>query len=353
MGRVLACGAAMMSLVVGLAAAAGPADEEVPTPFARFEPMIGGWKGTAQPSTNRFKGWQEKHAWAWKFAKGVPVGMTVAVEGGKVFTRGELTFDPRTSRYTLAATTPEGKPVVFAGVPTTDGKGLVLDRANATPEGKERLTIRPNSSGIRYTMLLDVQAPGAPQYKNTLQVGLTKEGESFAAGGEAANLPKCILTGGSATLTVTYNGKSYPVCCTGCRDEFNENPEKYVARAEAKAAAVGDMPARAAKPAAAPARGSSEFDGLIDEPKAKAMPKGSTPKAAAPPADEAKPAGKAASVKKDSPEARAASDLRLGQAFERAGKAAQALDYYKGIVKKYPDTDAARTAADRIKALEK
>ncbi len=349
MGRVLTCGAAMVSLMAALSAA-GPAEDEVPAPFARFESMVGGWKGTAQPAANRLKGWQEKHSWAWKFLKGTPVGMTLTVEGGKVFTRGELSFDPKTSRYKLAATAPDGKPVVFAGASTPDGKGVVLDRVNATPEGKERLTIRPNSSGIRYTMLLDLQPIGAPQYKNILQVGLTKEGESFAAGGEAANLPKCILTGGSATLTVTFNGKSYPVCCTGCRDEFNDNPEKYVARAEAKAKAGGDMPAKAAKPAT-PSRSPSEFEGLVDEPKAKAMPKGAKPRADAPTAEE-KSAAKPA-PKKDSPEAKAASDLRLGHAFERAGKTQQALDYYKGIVKKYPDTDAARTAAERIKALDK
>ena len=349
MGRVLTYVAGLLA-VAAVVSAASPADEEVPAPFARFESMVGGWKGTAQPAANRFKGWQEKHSWAWKFAKGTPVGMTLTIEGGKVFTKGELTFDPKSGRYTLAATDSAGKPITFSGTSTADAKGLVLDRTNPTSEGKERLTIRPNSSGIRYTMLLDVEPPGAPQYKNTLQVGLTKEGESFAAGGEAANLPKCILTGGSASMSVTFNGKSYPVCCTGCRDEFNENPEKYVARAEAKAAAGGDKPAPAAKPAAA-SRGASEFEGLVDEPKAKAMPKGSRPKADAPAVDD-KPAPKAA-PKKDSPEAKAASDLRLGQAFERAGKAKQAVDTYKALVKKYPDTTAATTAADRIKALDK
>jgi YHS domain-containing protein len=311
--------------------------------------MVGAWKGQAVPAANRLKGWPEKHSWAWKFAKGTPVGMTLAVEGGKVFTRGELTFDPRTSRYTLAATDPAGKPVGFSGAPSADNKALVLERT--TSEGKERLSIQSAGGGIRYVMKLDRQAVGAPQFKNAIEVGLTKEGESFAAGGESSNLPKCILTGGSATLSVTFNGKSYPVCCTGCRDEFNENPQKYVARAEARAAAGGssEKVGPAAKPSA-PSRGASEFEGLVDEPKA--MPKSSAKKAATPAAEEAKPAAKS-TPKTGTPEAKAASDLRLGQAFERAGKPDRALDTYKVLVKKYPDTDAAKTAADRIKALEK
>ena len=34
---------------------------------------------------------------------------------------------------------------------------------------------------------------------------------------------------------VTYKGKDYYVCCSGCRDEFKANPEKYIKEAEAKA----------------------------------------------------------------------------------------------------------------------
>jgi YHS domain-containing protein len=36
---------------------------------------------------------------------------------------------------------------------------------------------------------------------------------------------------------VSYNGKDYYVCCSGCRDAFKENPEKYIKEAEAKAKA--------------------------------------------------------------------------------------------------------------------
>jgi YHS domain-containing protein len=350
MGRLLAGVASVLVTLAALLSATASAapDDEVPAPFARFEGMIGGWKGMASPTVNRLKGWQESHSWAWKFVRGNPVGMTLAIEGGKVFTKADLNFDAKTRRYSLAATDPAGKPIVYSGSLSADGKGLVLDRTEPTPEGKERVTIRPNASGVRYTMVVEHQAPGAPQYKKAIEVGLTKEGESFAAGGGASDLPKCIITGGSATLSVMYNGKTYPLCCTGCRDEFNDNPEKYVARLAARAAAEGDKPA-ATKPAAG--RTSGEFEGLVeDQPKAKGK---TMPKAKADdPADD-KPATKPAAKAKDSPEDRAARDLRMGQQSERNGKTKVALDYYRGIVKKYPDTDAAKTAAERVKALDK
>ena len=339
MTRLIGSGMAVLLVMVG---ATIGADDEVPAPFARFETMVGGWKGTARPATNKVRGWPETHSWAWKFAKGTPVGMTLNVEGGKVFTRGQLAYDDASRTYILDALDPAGKPIQYKGKPSTDGKGLVLDREGETPEGKERVTIRPNASGIRYTMMVDRQAPGAPQYKNAIEVGLTKEGESFAAGGAEANGPKCILTGGSATMTVTHNGKSYPVCCTGCRDEFNDNPEKYVARAEARAKADGDKPAAAVKPAAGSSSG--EFDGLVDTPKSGAMPKSRSPGAKKDEASTPKATGVATKAERE---------LRLGQAYEKAGKADAALKSYRGIIKDYPGTSAAKAAAARIEALDK
>ncbi len=342
MTRVMACGLAVAVLValMALGSAAGPVDDEIPAPFARLEGLVGSWKGTARPSANKVRGWPESHAWAWKFAGGAPVGMILAVEGGKVVARGELGYDPATGRFTLAATDPAGKPATYVG-PAPAGKDLVLDRAGpAADGGKERLTIRPNSNGIRYTMLVDRQAPGAPQYKNAIEVGLTREGEAFAAGGPAGvEGPKCIITGGAASLTVSYNGTSYPLCCTGCRDEFNDNPDKYIARAAQKAAAEGDRPAP-------PGRASGEFDGLLDAPRSAAMP-------AAKGKGEATPAaGEPATRAKDGPADRATREYRLGQALEKAGKTRRALDTYRGIVRKYPGTPAATDAAGRIKALD-
>jgi len=338
MKRFMACGlAALLTLAISDSATVGAVDE-IPAPFAPFEAMVGGWKGTGVPSANRLKGWSESHSWAWKFVKGVPVGMTLSIEGGKVFTKGDLRFDPATKKYALAAIDSAGKPLTYIGIIAPDGKSLVLDRAEPTPEGKERLTIRPN--GVRYTMVFDRQAPGAPQYKKVIEAGLTKEGESFAAGGGASNLPKCIITGGAAGMTVSFNGTTYPICCTGCRDEFNENPEKYVARAAAKLATEGDKPTVAAPPAAAPGRGDNEFEGLVEPPKPKAAPKTK----AAPSVD--KPAAKG------DPEALAACALNLGKAYERGGKTKQALDSYQDILKKYPETEAAKTARERIEAME-
>ena len=35
-------------------------------------------------------------------------------------------------------------------------------------------------------------------------------------------------------MAVTYKGETFYVCCSGCRDAFNENPEKFIKEYEAK-----------------------------------------------------------------------------------------------------------------------
>ena len=45
-----------------------------------------------------------------------------------------------------------------------------------------------------------------------------------------------VFTDPRGTSTVSYMGQTYYVCCTGCRDEFNANPTKYIDEYKAKQA---------------------------------------------------------------------------------------------------------------------
>ncbi|MBV9126060.1 MAG: YHS domain-containing protein [Planctomycetes bacterium] len=50
---------------------------------------------------------------------------------------------------------------------------------------------------------------------------------------------ECIVTGGLGTIPVSYKGITYYVCCTGCKQAFEDNPEKILKEA-AKRKARGD-----------------------------------------------------------------------------------------------------------------
>src|SRR5262249_53456152 len=112
-GRLAGLLGAMLGLPAALPAGAGGGD--IPRPLAPFEHMIGSWKGQGIPTANRIRGWSEKHLWAWKFARGVPVGMSIVFEGNKTLARAELTCDADGKQYRLQGTDPDGKPVAFVG----------------------------------------------------------------------------------------------------------------------------------------------------------------------------------------------------------------------------------------------
>src|SRR4051812_49511421 len=88
----------------GIVIAADSPALEIPEPFARFEHMIGSWKGTAVPAVNRLKGWPETHRWAWKFARGKPVGMSLELDGDRTLSEGQLTYRADVKQYRLEGT---------------------------------------------------------------------------------------------------------------------------------------------------------------------------------------------------------------------------------------------------------
>ena len=268
-----------------------------------------------------------------------------------------------------------GSPITFTGTLDASGKLLVLDQIEpvAGPgrqSGTIRLSMRPNSNYIRYTMWVDRKEPGAIQYTRDDRGRPDQDGESLAAGSSSSEREKCIVTGGAATMTLTYQGRTFQICCTGCRDEFNENPEKYIKKASLIAQAAGAKSKSDQPSTSKVSRFEDAFAGDVVERagdegqdrRGRGQPEVAKAETSPDPdADEAKSSstGKSASKKaagktaSSQPSARAASLLSIGQNLERSGKTDAALVNYKRIVKDYPDTPAAKTARQRIKAIEK
>ena len=59
-------------------------------------------------------------------------------------------------------------------------------------------------------------------------------GTSFAVSDSDNPGPKCIISGGLGTMSVTYMGKTYSVCCSGCAAAFNDDPEHWLAKLAAR-----------------------------------------------------------------------------------------------------------------------
>ena len=356
---------------------------DIPTAFAPFEYLVGKWNGQGVPKDNsaqQFRGWDEKHAWAWIFDHGKPGGLSLTIEGGKFLASGKLTFNPKTKLYRLDGKEPgaRGTAIAFEGKLDSSGKRLVLDRirkkSGAVSDDADamQISVRPNANFLRYTMTQDLKPEGAATFARAIEVGVTKEGETFAAGAAVSEKPKCIVTGGQATMSVTFEGQTFQLCCSGCLGEFNDNPQKYVKKAALMLASQAAKP----KSAGGAPRVRGRDDAFAGDVVESTAPSGPAATAKMKEAACAKKVAAAGNGRRRSDRIRTAANLpqerrsqetrRQGdgasegrhaaasrRTLERSGKTEQALANYRQVVKDYPNTPSAKTAAERIKVLEK
>jgi hypothetical protein len=232
--------AALFVLAVPLALAAAPdgagklSAKEALKPFNE---LIGGWKGIGDPEgtpAEKQKGfWREAVNFGWKF-KGDDVWITLTFENGKYYKSGELRYVPDSKRYKLDLVTKEGKPVSFDGQPDEKGRTFTFERLDEKKD-TQRLAISLVGD-IRFKYSFETRPEGRKLFTKAYQVTGTRDGESF---GTKEKKPECVVSGGLGTSTVSYKGVTYYVCCSGCRDEFNANPEKYVKEFNEKKAKEG------------------------------------------------------------------------------------------------------------------
>jgi hypothetical protein len=194
-----------------------------------FGDLIGTWKGTGMPKGKTDKGtfWTEKLDWQWQFKKD-DAWLKVAFEKGKSFVEGELHYRADKDQYEFIALTPDKKKQSWHG--TLKGKTLTLERMDTDAKQAERVILTMLHAN-RFLYSYDIKPESKATYTRLYQVGATKEGVPFAGGD---GKPECIVSGGVGTIAVRYMGQTYYVCCSGCRDEFNDNPKKYVDEYNAK-----------------------------------------------------------------------------------------------------------------------
>ena len=222
-----------MNCLALLLLVAGTSTGQTPVKTARealqpFGELVGSWRGTGTPTGTREEQqknfWQETIACEWKF-KGADAWLVFAFDKSKHFTKAELRYSAEKSAYLFKAETVDKKQVAFEG--TLQGRNLTLE----TADSDTRLVF----TLLHYNRFLyrqETRPAGKTLYAKTYQVGATKEGVAFAVG---SGKPECIVSGGLGATAVLFQGKTYYVCCGGCRTEFYEDPMKYILEAEAKA----------------------------------------------------------------------------------------------------------------------
>ena len=225
MKQMLAVGF-MLTLALSFTAAGGSKKgentDEVKEALQALQDFIGSWKGNGT-FADRTKPdiWKESADWSWRF-KGKEVWLSLDLKDSKYFKSGEMRFLPAKSKYEFTLVDKKDKKDVYTG----DFKkgALILERLDDDKD-THQLKMHNAGGGVRLIVAYSVKPDGRTTFNPKWNIGYTREGESFGA---AAKKTECCVTGGLGTMAVQYMGQTYYVCCSGCRDAFNENPAKIV-----------------------------------------------------------------------------------------------------------------------------
>ncbi|MGV3607371.1 MAG: hypothetical protein ACO1RA_13280 [Planctomycetaceae bacterium] len=195
--------------------------------LAPLQGVVGNWRGVGQPQRGSTKGsWVEKADWAWDFSGKHPALIGKLTDGKHLQSLKLLaTADRKAFQLELIGT--DEKPLGPAWTGTLAEDGSVTFAPEKASNGElARVTLRQVAGGDRMLLLLEKKATSGNGFARLAEVGYTRQGSGF---GQGAQGRECIVTGGAGTMEVTFMGKTYAVCCTGCRDYFNDNPEKTLA----------------------------------------------------------------------------------------------------------------------------
>ena len=214
--------------------------ETVVAGLAPLSFLVGGWKGVAQPKRGSNSGaWSEKASGVWHFDQKIPC-LLLQLEPGEKSSQlffaaasetGRPILELRQSDHlpvALEMTEPQisQKPESVAGNSATKNdqpQDHWIFESTAEPDKPGlRLTVR-KISDIRMTMLFEERSNAGAAFRRQYEIGMTREGERLAKGNTGER--QCIVTGGLGTIAVNYAGKVYYVCCEGCKQAFEADPD--------------------------------------------------------------------------------------------------------------------------------
>ncbi len=190
----------------------------------------------------------ETQEWIWDFRTDrAQPALVMNSPNGKYFQNLRLTYDPSEERFELTMTDSKGKERFFAGtysVPVQEIEGadrkihrvykLQLDEINPASKREHWQIVINQQENNRY--LLELSRKRGNRFLRFETISAQRNGTSFALSDSDYGEKTCIISGGLGTIAVSYQGKTYWVCCSGCKAAFEEEPARWITEFEAKQA---------------------------------------------------------------------------------------------------------------------
>ncbi|MEZ6056274.1 MAG: hypothetical protein R3C01_06175 [Planctomycetaceae bacterium] len=187
---------------------------------------------------------QQEWIWDFKTNRSQPA-IVMSSPVGEYILSARVTFDPATEKYVMTAVTPEGETRTLEGEfsePVTEITGddnkpqrtYKLQFQQVAPEtSKDQWQIVVNQQqNNRY--LMEFAKKRGSNYFVFDTLGAQRLGTSFALSDTDYGDRTCVVSGGLGTAAVSFEGKTFYVCCSGCRAAFDEEPKTWIADFDAK-----------------------------------------------------------------------------------------------------------------------
>lgn len=225
-------------------ASEGTEAEKMETVVQALKPlqiMLGKWRGT---TNQKFKGFSavEELEWIWDFRTDrAQPALTVKSDKSPYIREGRLTYLPQEQLFQFTVKNPDGvehvmrgkferEPEEFTGDDNKPQRTYKLVLTEDEPAGNEAWKVALDQQENNRYLVQFSRKRGSGQFQMADTVGTQRLGTSFAASDEDYGDRKCIISGGLGTSTVSYNGKTYWVCCSGCQAAFNDDPKRWLAK---------------------------------------------------------------------------------------------------------------------------
>lgn len=234
----------------GTNAASQNKEKQIQAIISRLQPLqilLGQWRGTTRREFENFKA-VDNHDWVWDLRTDPESpALTISSDKSPYLKQGRLSWDVTQEKFTLNATDASGVERFYVGdfsepvqeIVGSDDKLHKVFRLEFNQQqtgGAEaelwQLAFAQQENN-RY--LLEIaKKRGNADFARYDTVSTQREGTSFAMSDSDYAEKTCIISEGLGTTELTYKGRSYWVCCSGCKAAFEEDPEAWIARAAAR-----------------------------------------------------------------------------------------------------------------------
>ena len=227
----------------------GQSARRVSTPedvFAALKPLqvlLGTWRGLAKDQSGETA--IDETKWVWDFTDKKQPALVLNSDNSAYFRKGRLTYIIADEKFRLTTELADSTERTFEGKYTEEPRDVPdendenklmrifkLQLTQVAPgTGKKWQVIFNQRENNRYLMELG-QERGNGSFRRFETVATQRQGTSFAISDSDYGEKTCIISEGLGTSTVNFEGKTYWVCCSGCKAAFEDEPEVWIAKLE-------------------------------------------------------------------------------------------------------------------------